>query len=92
MTILSMIVAAIISLSAAAYAQLRIPAYTKGAAKVAWVRGLLIIVGLALGYVGMQTEPFGIRAALAFVIGFGLAHIPAALILFLKRSRGSGRS
>jgi len=94
MTIVSLVIVAILALSAAVYAQLRIPAHTIGEAKVAWARGILIAVGLALGYVGLRTyqESSGIRAVLAFVIGFGVAHVPAAVILFLKRSRGSGRS
>ena len=94
MTILSMAIVAIVALSAAVYAQLRIPAHTSGRAKVAWTRGILIVVGLALGYIGLHAyqEPFGIRTVLAFVIGFGVAHVPAAIILFLKRSRGSGKS
>jgi hypothetical protein len=89
-----MFVVAIVVLCLAAYAQIRIPAHTAGAEKIAWARGILIIVGLALGYVGLRTyqEPFGPRAVLAFVIGFGLAHVPAAVILFLKRERGAGKS
>ena len=89
-----MIVTAIVMLYLAAYAQIRIPAHTAGTEKIAWARGILIVVGLALGYVGLHTyqEAFGPRAVLAFVIGFGLAHVPAAVILFLKRERGTGKS
>ena len=89
-----MFVGAIGMLCIAAYAQIRVPAHTAGVEKIAWTRGILILVGLAVGYVGVRTyqEPFGPRAVLAFVIGFGLAHVPAAVILFLKRERGSGKS
>jgi hypothetical protein len=89
-----LIALAVVTLSLAAYAQARLPAHTAGAEKIAWTRGILIVVGIGVGYVGahMYGRPFGPQAALAFVIGFGLAHVPAAAILFLKRHSGAGRS
>ena len=94
MTTLSMTLIALLALSIAAYVQMRIPVYTTGRESIAWARGILLVVGIALGYVGLRTyqEPYGARALLAFAIGFGLVHLPAALILFFKRVRGSGKS
>jgi hypothetical protein len=51
-----------------------------------------VLVGVAFGLLG--TADFKERSLqlLAFVIGFGLVHLPAAVILFVKGRRGAGRS
>jgi hypothetical protein len=58
------------------------------------LRGILIAVGIAFGYVttSFYVQADGIRGLLAFLGGFGLVHVPAAFILFLKRQRGEGKS
>ena len=76
------------------YAQYRIPQHTSGAAKVALTRLLLIVIGIAFGYVLAQTyaDARGLPPVLVFLAGFGLVHLPAAIILFIKGARGTGKS
>jgi hypothetical protein len=86
-------IAATLALAVAVYVQLRLPLFTAGAAKLAAARAILFAVGVGCGYVGAQMyrQP-GAAAVLAFIIGFGVVHLPAAAILFLKGQRGEGRS
>ena len=83
---------AAVLLALAAYAQYAIPAHTR-AGKVGLTRALLGAIGVGLGFVmalGYPGEPA--LALLAFLVGFGMVHFPAALILFFKHYRGEGRS
>lgn len=76
----------------AAYAQYTIPAHTR-AGRVALTRALLAGIGIAFGFVmaiGYPGEP-ALQAS-AFLVGFGMVHFPAALILLFKHYRGEGRS
>jgi hypothetical protein len=86
-------IAAALALAAALYVQLRLPLFTAGAAKLTAARTILFAVGMGCGYVGAQMyrEPAA-ASVLAFLIGFGVVHLPAAGILFLKGQRGEGRS
>ena len=79
-------------LAAAAYAQHRIGPHTAHRRNALFTRAVLALVGIALGYVLAGYTQGGVLSALAFVEGFGLAHFPAAVILFLKRARGEARS
>lgn len=81
-------------LTAAGYAQLRIAQSTKSARAALITRLLLALVGLAFGYVtAAQSSAVSYASALAaFLAGFGAVHFPAAVILFVKRARGEGRS
>jgi hypothetical protein len=86
------IVAALL-LAAAAYAQLRIPYFTSTRAGIVITRTVLAAVGVAFGYVSAGVYPDDrVRAVLAFLIGFGAVHFPAAFILLVKAKRGSGKS
>ncbi|MGZ9080234.1 MAG: hypothetical protein ACXW2A_18085, partial [Burkholderiales bacterium] len=78
--------------TAAAYAQVRIPRYTAGSGRVALARGVLIAVGLASGVVAAAVYAEPPLTVLAFVIGFGIVHLPAAFILLIKHARGAGPS
>jgi hypothetical protein len=90
-TLWMMFLAALL-MTAVGYAQFLIPRYTAGTARVALARGVLIVVGIGLGVVSaaLYAEP-GL-AILAFIIGFGAVHFPAALILLIKRARGAGKT
>jgi hypothetical protein len=94
MEMLLWILTAAVLLSAAGYAQLRIPRFTAGTTRVALTRAVLIVVGIAFGYVAARTVADGqtIPASLVFLTSFGLVHFPAAIILFIKRERGAGKS
>ena len=91
MVVLHML-AALGLLAAAAYAQHRIGAHTAHPRNALLTRGVLALVGIALGYVFASYAPGGPLAVLAFAEGIGLAHFPAAMILFMKRARGEARS
>ncbi len=87
-----MAVVAGVLLLLAAYAQYSIPAHTV-AGRVTLTRLLLAAIGVAFGFVmalGYPQEPA--LGLLAFLVGFGMVHFPAALILFFKHYRGEGRS
>ncbi|HEX2197962.1 MAG TPA: hypothetical protein VHG88_04970 [Burkholderiales bacterium] len=87
-----MLLAAIL-LPLAGYAQYRLPRHTARRSNVLATRALLVAVGIAFGYVIAAT--YGTDYAsrlLAFLAGFGAVHLPAAVILFVKRARGEGRS
>lgn len=77
------------ALFAAGYAHYRIPAHTSPG-KVRWFTHLLLIcVGLAFGWavttVYYPTE--GPMKILVFLYSFGVVHVPAAFILFIKQRR-----
>jgi hypothetical protein len=93
MDVLLMLVLAALTVAAAIYAQAQIPRFTAGAGKIALTRAVLIALGIAVGWVSASAFAHGrLLAALAFVAGFGIVHVPAAFILLLKRSRGAGRT
>ena len=77
----------------AGYAQFRMPAYSASARKVVMTRVVLIAAGLAFGLIWARNYPDDpYLALLAFLIGFGAVHIPAAVILLLRRGAGRTRS
>jgi|SRR6185436_13134679 len=89
----SLSIAAAVLLMLAAYAQVQIPRFTAGHASAMLSRAVLAATGIALGSVSAAIYyPDASRALLVFLIGFGVVHFPAALILFFKDVRHSGRS
>ena len=74
-------------LAVAVYAHYRLAHHIKGKRALMVVRAVLAAVGLAFGYVAAAYASQASSAAVAFVQGFGVVHIPAAFILFLKRAR-----
>lgn len=80
-------------LGIAAYAQWQLPHFVLQESRALAVRLLLVFLGVAVGIMMGRTwpGPDAVPAPL-FFIGFGLVHVPAALILFLKRQRGEGRT
>jgi tellurite resistance protein TehA-like permease len=91
MNLLGAVIAAAF-IAAAGYAQYRIPAHTATPANAWLVRAVLALVGIALGYVGSLYAQDPAGALVAFLAGFGVVHFPAAVILFIKRARGTGKS
>ena len=88
-----MILLAVVFLAAAAYAHYRIPRHTSGTAKIMVSHVVLGAVGVAFGYVSATTLSYeNVPVVLIFLVGFGLVHVPAAIILFIKRERGTGKS
>ena len=86
------IVLATVLCAVAIYAHYRIPFHTAGSRKIAATHAVLVIAGLLAGGVGAMFALTREMAIIAFVQGFGVMHIPAAVILFLKRARHEGRS
>lgn len=89
--IVLMIVVAALLLATAGYAQLQIPSYTASRAGIVVSRVVLFVMGLAFGYVATFGYE-GLQAIVAFMIGFGAVHFPAAFILFVKGKRASGKT
>lgn len=84
--------AALILLAVAAYSHWHIRAYTVPS-RVMLVRAVLVVVGIAFGWVMVvATVTTGWAALWVFLTGFGLVHVPAAVVLGLKRWRREGRS
>jgi hypothetical protein len=93
MSLFLMTLAAVVLLALAAYAHYSIPAFTAGSHKVLLTRAILVVLGIALGSVSAainSSDP--LLALLSFLVGFGVVHFPAALILFFKHGRGEGKS
>jgi hypothetical protein len=86
------VVAALLLLAAAVYAQSRIARYTRSPGNATAMRVVLAAIGIALGYIATRFAETPFLAVLSFAIGFGLPHVPAAFILFFKRESGAGRS
>jgi hypothetical protein len=88
-----LIAIAVLLLVVAGYAQWQTENFVLDRARAMGIRMLLVLLGIAVGIVfarttlGSDAEP-----AAVFFIGFGLVHLPAAAILFLKRQRGEGRT
>jgi hypothetical protein len=93
MNVFLLLILALPVIAAAGYAQLQIPRYTAARLRVLLTRAILIATGIALGYVPAviyTKDP--LIALLIFLIGFGVVHVPAAFILFIKRERGAGKT
>jgi hypothetical protein len=91
MTLL-LVVLAVALLAIAAYAHQRIPRHTAGSRRIWLLRVALLVTGVVFGYASARrvVDPF--QVALAFLVGFGVVHVPAAIILFIKQSRGAAKS
>lgn len=92
MQLLLMGIFAVVMLAAAVYAHRELPVFTRGSANIMTARLVLLIVGALFGWLGAAAyeEPAG--QILRFCIGFGMVHVPAAVILFIKGRRGAGKS
>jgi hypothetical protein len=84
--------AAALLLAVALYAQRQIGNFTKGYWRIAGTRAVLGAVGIGFGLVFAAKGEGPLMGTLTFLTGFGLVHVPAAIILFIKRRRGSGKT
>ncbi len=85
-------VAAVVLFAVAAYAQRQIRYFTQGWTRIAAVRTILIVTGVGFGFVSAANVQEPLLKTLTFVVGFGMVHVPAAIILLIKRKRGAGKS
>ena len=85
---ISVLLMALFSLAAAIYTQYRLPFLTATRNQASWARAILMITGVAFGLVAVKqigaTESSLIQL-LIFVAAWGLVHVPAAIIVFLKQ-------
>lgn len=79
-------------LAAVAYVHRKISAFTDSSAKAFLSRTILIAVGIAFGVVSSLYVAGIPQKLLAVLNGFGVVHVPAAIILLLKEKRGERQS
>lgn len=92
MELLFLALLALLLLVPAGYAHLRIALFTRGAARTAATRAFLVLVAIGFGWVVSAGVEGEWQRSLLFLAGFGMVHVPAAVILFIKGRRGSGRT
>lgn len=91
MQIILMFLLTTAALAAATYAHYRTPYHTATPASRWFVHVFLGLLGLAFGWVTSQLYPVsGLMKVLIFLCSFGIVHVPAAAILFIKRQQKSG--
>lgn len=88
MQIILMFLLTTATLAAALYAHYRTPYHTPTPQSRWFVHIFLGLLGLAFGWVTSQLYPVsGLMKALIFLCSFGIVHVPAAAILFIKRQQ-----
>ena len=80
--------AAVVLCAIAALAQWRIGDFTATRARTWITRAVLLALGVAVGLASVRAMPSDGNAAVWFLMGFGVVHVPAALVLLLKQLRG----
>jgi hypothetical protein len=83
---------ALLLLTLVAYVQLQLARFTKPGARILLTRLFLFLVAAAFGWTAAANVEGALEQSIAFLIGFGIVHIPAAVILFIKSKRGEGKS
>lgn len=81
---------ALLAMAAMIYVQYRLPVHTRNSGETWLLRVLLAITGIGLGWLCLlwfAGIPEGVRW-IAFLLGFGVAHVPAFFVLYIKRKRG----
>jgi membrane glycosyltransferase len=92
MEIVGMILLTLCTLVAAVYAQYRLPFHTTTRGHLWISRTVLLVLGLLFGWVMSQRYAVeGFLQLLVFLSAFGIVHVPAAAILFIKRQRHEWR-
>lgn len=92
MSVLLLVVLTAASFAAVAYAHWTLRLHTVGMARVQFMRSVLAVVGVMFGYVTVRHIGDTLPVLLAFLLGFGAVHVPAAAILFRRRFRDLGKS
>jgi len=80
--------AALLLCGVAAFAQWRIANFTATPGRRWLTRAVLLTLGVAVGLVCMRDLPSDGSPIVPFLLGFGVVHVPAALVLLLKQLRG----
>jgi hypothetical protein len=88
MEIIALLLLTLFTLSAAVYAHYRVPYHTSSVRDRWFIHIFLAVLGLLFAWVNVQRFPInGMTAFLVFLSSFGVVHIPAAAILFIKRQQ-----
>lgn len=90
---ISLVLMAGLGVVAAIYTHYRLPFLTVTRTQAGWARAILMLTGVAFGWVAVQQigrNESGLIQMLIFVAAWGLVHIPAAIILFLKQQQRKG--
>ena len=85
---ISVLLMALFSPAAAIYTQYRLPYFTATRNQARWARATLMTTGVAFGFVAVKqigSTESSLMQLLIFVAAWGLVHVPAAIILFLKQ-------
>ncbi len=80
----------VLTLAAAAYAQSRLPFLTVNRNQAWWARAVLMMTGIAFGLVAVRqigSTESRLLQLFIFLAAWGLVHVPAAIILFLKKQQ-----
>lgn len=91
---ISVFAIAMVTVAAAIYAQYRLPYLTATRRQASWARAILMITGLAFGMVALGRiggDKDSMMKLLIFLAAWGLVHVPAAIILFLKQQQRKNR-
>ena len=83
-------VMATVTVAAAIYVQYRLPYLTATRTQAGWARAILMVTGLAFGWVVLKrigSHEDNWMQVLIFLAAWGLVHVPAAFILFLKNQQ-----
>ena len=83
---------AIVLLMLSGYAHRQLALFTRSSSNILISRSLLLIVGILFGWISARDQAGSVNTLLRFLIGFGMVHVPAAVILFIKGQRGAGKS
>lgn len=87
---LSVLAMATVTVAAAIYVQYRLPYLTATRTQAGWARAILMVTGLAFGWVVFKrigSHEDNWMQVLIFLAAWGLVHVPAAIILFLKQQQ-----
>lgn len=88
-----MIIAVVLALALAAWVHYRLGFQIAGTGQLWAGRIMLLLVGAGFGWAMSQVyvDAQGLAAAWVFLTSFGVVHLPAAIILWLKKQRDSQR-
>ena len=79
---------AVVLCAVAAFAQWRVGDFTSSRALTWLTRAILFALGVGVGLTSVRAAQPADDTIVWFLIGFGLVHVPPALVLLLKQLRG----
>ena len=84
-----MIMAVILALVLAGWVHYRLGLQIASTGQRWAARAMLVVVGISFGWAMSQVyvDSHGLAAAWVFLTSFGMVHLPAAIILWLKKQR-----